>query len=86
MSNIEKTKTFNSVAASQKWLNSLVLQQGQQVKVTVTKKTTLDTDTSSRRKFSETKLCGLWKDRQDMDDVATYVRQLRKPRFSADVS
>lgn len=25
--------------------------------------------------------CGMWKDREDMDDVSAYVRKIRKGRF-----
>lgn len=84
MSNIEKE--FDSVAASQKWLSSLELEQGQHVKVTITGKDQPAATKTRKRKFSETALCGLWKDRQDVDDVAAYVRQIRKPRFTTDVS
>ncbi len=29
---------------------------------------------------------GIWRDREDMDDVAAYVRKLRAPRYSRDGS
>ena len=29
---------------------------------------------------------GIWRDRQDMPDVAAYVRKLREPRYSRDGS
>lgn len=29
---------------------------------------------------------GIWRDREDMDDVAAYVRKLRKPRYNRDGS
>ena len=29
---------------------------------------------------------GIWRDRDDMDDVAAYVRKLRMPRFNRDGS
>lgn len=29
-------------------------------------------------------MCGMWRDREDMADVAGYVRALRAPRLSAD--
>jgi len=32
-------------------------------------------------KRSEQPLIGLWKDREEMQDVENYVRQLRKPRY-----
>ena len=37
--------------------------------------------TSSSLKRSEQPLIGLWKDREEMQDVENYVRQLRKPRY-----
>ena len=33
-------------------------------------------------KFSDTPLCGMWADRDDMDDPSEYVRNLRKPRYT----
>ena len=29
---------------------------------------------------------GIWRDREDMDDVAAYVRRIRAPRFNRDGS
>jgi hypothetical protein len=29
---------------------------------------------------------GIWRDREDMDDVAAYVRKIRKPRYNRDGS
>lgn len=34
-----------------------------------------------KKKRSEQPLIGLWKDREDMQDVENYVQQLRKPRY-----
>jgi len=33
------------------------------------------------KKRSEQPLVGMWKEREDMQDVESYVRQLRKPRY-----
>jgi hypothetical protein len=39
-------------------------------------------DTSQiAKKRSEQPLIGMWQDREDMQDVESYVRQLRKPRY-----
>jgi hypothetical protein len=35
----------------------------------------------STKKRSEQPLIGMWRDREDMQDVESYVRQLRKPRY-----
>ncbi len=32
-------------------------------------------------KFSELSICGMWADREDMNDPAAYVRKLRAPRY-----
>ncbi len=32
-------------------------------------------------KFSELSICGMWADREDMEDPAAYVRKLREPRY-----
>ena len=34
-------------------------------------------------KWSEQEIFGMWKDREDMEDVGQYVRNLRKPRSPA---
>jgi hypothetical protein len=36
--------------------------------------------------FADDPLFGMWRDREDMADVAGYVRRLRAPRFNADGS
>ena len=35
----------------------------------------------SVKKRSEQPLIGIWREREDMQDVESYVRQLRKPRY-----
>ncbi len=32
-------------------------------------------------KFSELSICGMWADREDIEDPAEYVRKLREPRY-----
>jgi hypothetical protein len=36
--------------------------------------------------FSDDPLFGMWRDREDMADVATYVRRIRASRFNPDDS
>jgi hypothetical protein len=36
--------------------------------------------------FAGDPLFGMWREREDMADVAGYVRRIRAPRFSADGS
>lgn len=36
--------------------------------------------TNTNQENKENDFCGMWKDRDDMDDVDEYVRQLRKRR------
>jgi hypothetical protein len=45
------------------------------------KKRILPKTFSPTLKRSEQLLIGLWKDREEMQDVENYVRQLRKPRY-----
>lgn len=40
-----------------------------------------DSPTKKKLKFSELSICGMWADREDMDDPAAYVRKLREPRY-----
>lgn len=37
-------------------------------------------------KFANDPLFGMWRDRDDMADVAGYIRTIRAPRFSAEGS
>jgi hypothetical protein len=85
MSKVEKH--FDSIKASCQWLSSLTLAKGDEVTVTITsaKDRRAQAKQAPTRKFSETSLCGLWRDRDDIQDVDRYVRELRKPRFT-DVS
>lgn len=36
--------------------------------------------------FANDPLFGMWRDREDMADVAGYIRRIRAPRFNADGS
>lgn len=36
--------------------------------------------------FADDPLFGMWRDREDMADVAGYIRRIRAPRFNADGS
>lgn len=36
--------------------------------------------------FADDPLFGMWRDREDMADVAAYIRRIRAPRFNADGS
>lgn len=36
--------------------------------------------------FADDPLFGMWRDREDMADVAGYIRRIRAPRFSSDGS
>ncbi len=36
--------------------------------------------TNMNQENKQNDFCGMWKDREDMDDVGKYVRQLRKRR------
>ncbi len=41
----------------------------------------LDDAKPRRKSITESPAFGMWKDREDMRDVAAYVRKLREPRF-----
>lgn len=79
---IIEEKEFDSVEAGRRWLRELELQANQNValKIIVRESAQPSATRKIKRKFSETALCGLWKDHDDMNDVAGYVRNLRKPR------
>ena len=42
------------------------------------------TEAQGAAKFANDPLFGMWRDRDDMADVAGYIRTLRAPRFSAE--
>lgn len=37
--------------------------------------------TPPKKSWADCEAVGMWADREDMEDVTTYVRNLRKPRF-----
>jgi hypothetical protein len=43
-------------------------------------------DAEAAAEFAGDPLFGMWRDREDMADVAGYVRRIRAPRFNADGS
>lgn len=44
------------------------------------------TEAQAAAEFADDPLFGMWRDREDMVDVAGYVRRIRAPRFNADGS
>lgn len=80
MSSLEKH--FDSVEEVREWLATLDLHSGQRLTVIVTSENEAAAPDSPRPKvrFSDTALCGLWKDRDELQDVGRHVRELRKPR------
>ncbi len=73
---------FASIEAGREWLKTLQSENREPVTVTIALETEPHDQTPSKRRFSETPLCGLWKDREDIEPVLDYVRELRKPRFT----
>lgn len=55
-------------------------------RVTVRIETELAAEQQAAAEFADDPLFGMWRDREDMADVASYVRRLRAPRFNADGS
>ena len=43
-----------------------------------------DTDEQSAAPLTDDPLFGMWRDREDMSDVAGYIRAMRAPRFTDD--
>ena len=74
-------KHFASIEAGQEWLKTLQSENRESVTVTIALETEQRDQIPPKRRFSETPLCGLWKDREDIEPVSDYVRELRKPRF-----
>ena len=44
------------------------------------------TEEQSSVEFADDPLFGMWRDREDMADVAGYIRRIRAPRFNGDGS
>ena len=63
-----------------RWAESLKAKRGHTFTVTITP------ESRQRSKVTQTKpnpLFGIWADREDIGDVAAYVRALRAPRYAA---
>lgn len=63
------------------WQRRMHVHPGERYTIIVLPETRAGTIPKSRLKRSQQPLIGLWKDREDMRDVAAYVRELRKPRY-----
>ena len=46
----------------------------------------IEAEAAQAAAFSDDPLFGMWRDREDMADVATYVRRIRASRFNPDDS
>lgn len=53
---------------------------------TVTVRIEQETQSQAAEPFADNPLFGMWRDREDMADVAGYVRKLRASRFNDDGS
>ncbi len=59
------------------------LDRGESVTITYRGKekgTIIPAQKRKRRSISESRFCGMWKDREDMEDVHEYLRRLRERR------
>ena len=72
----------------QAWRDKLgqELVDGADVRVTVRIEAEDAAQTQGEAAFANDPLFGMWRDREDMVDVAGYVRRIRAPRFNADGS
>lgn len=61
---------------------------GQATDVTVTVRIEAESTVQARApvEFADDPLFGMWRDREDMEDVEGYVRKLRAPRLNPDGS
>ena len=62
------------------------LAQSPNAHVTVRIEEELQSDVPVDEFITDDPAFGIWRDRQDMPDVAAYVRKLREPRYSRDGS
>lgn len=62
------------------------LGQAADARVTVRIEAEQAAEEQSSAEFADDPLFGMWRDREDMADVAGYIRRIRAPRFNADGS
>lgn len=62
------------------------LGQAADARVTVRIETEQAAEAQTNADFADDPLFGMWRDREDMADVAAYVRRIRAARFSSDGS
>lgn len=62
------------------------LRDGTDARVTVRIEAETMSAAQGEAAFANDPLFGMWRDREDMADVAGYVRRIRAPRFNADSS
>ena len=62
------------------------LAQSPNARVTVRIEEELQPDVPAEEFVTNDPAFGIWRDRQDVPDVAAYVRKLREPRYSRDGS
>jgi hypothetical protein len=72
----------------QAWRDKLgrELSEVSDARVTVRIETEQAAEAQAPAEFSDDPLFGMWRDRDDMADVAGYIRRIRSPRFSSDGS
>ncbi|TMQ03516.1 MAG: hypothetical protein E6J90_53305 [Deltaproteobacteria bacterium] len=62
------------------------LGQAADARVTVRIEAEQAAEEQTNAEFADDPLFGMWRDREDMADVAGYIRRIRAPRFNADGS
>ncbi len=78
--NVIVIKHVKLVDLPESWRAKLAARHDARVTVRIEEETE-STDTQSVSAFAEDPLFGMWRDREDMADVASYIRHIRAPRF-----
>lgn len=66
------------------WRDKLAKAAGALVTVRIEEES--QSDISAEAFVTDDPAFGIWRDREDMDDVAAYVRKIREPRYNRDGS
>lgn len=68
------------------WRDQLGQAADARVTVRIEAESAAEAQAAEVTEFADDPLFGMWRDREDMADVAGYIRRIRAPRFNADGS
>ena len=81
---IEHVRVSELPASWQDKFSATVFAQMKRVTVRIEEEVADSADSANASSMTANPLFGMWRDREDMADVAGYMRDLRQPRFAPD--